>query len=123
LKVIYFEGNPPSLGMDTFALDNSVVYYLPGASGWGPTFGGLPTVLWNQQAQHPRVTLAGVSANGFGFTVTGVSNAVWVVEACTDLGHPAWASLGTCTLTNASGCFSDPDGMNYPARFYRLRSP
>ena len=35
---------------------------------------------------------------------------------------PAWSALGTNTLTSSAD-FSDPQWTNYPARFYRLRSP
>jgi BspA type Leucine rich repeat region (6 copies)/Immunoglobulin domain len=43
-----FGGNAPSLlGPDVFSFDdNATVYYLPGTSGWGTTFGGRPTALW-----------------------------------------------------------------------------
>ncbi|SPE58148.1 hypothetical protein SBV1_2720012 [Verrucomicrobia bacterium] len=49
LTRVYFEGNAPSLGgSSVFTGDNNAtVYYLPGTTGWGPTFGGLPTVLGN----------------------------------------------------------------------------
>jgi hypothetical protein len=44
----YFQGNAPSLGgSSVFAGNNhATVYYLPGTTGWGTTFGGRPTVLW-----------------------------------------------------------------------------
>jgi hypothetical protein len=45
----YFKGNAPSIGSNVFEGDpNATVYYLPGTKGWGTTFGGLPTALWNQ---------------------------------------------------------------------------
>ena len=31
--------------------------------------------------------------------------------------------MQTCTLTNGSIYFSDPDWTNHPARYYRIRSP
>ena len=31
--------------------------------------------------------------------------------------------MQTCTLTNGSIYFSDPDWTNHPTRFYRIRSP
>ena len=46
-----------------------------------------------------------------------------VVEACTNLANPAWHPIGTNTLISGSAYFSDPQWTNYPARFYRLRSP
>ena len=48
LTGLYFGANAPSLDSDVFDYDNSAtVYYLPGTTGWGPTLGGLPAVLWN----------------------------------------------------------------------------
>ena len=61
--------------------------------------------------------------NQFGFNITGTSDLVVVVEACTDLANPVWSPLGTNTLTGDSSYFSDPQWTNYPGRFYRLRSP
>jgi hypothetical protein len=46
-----------------------------------------------------------------------------VVEACTGLDGRTWLALQTCTLTNGSVYFSDPNWANYPARLYRIRSP
>jgi hypothetical protein len=101
--------------------DNWVtVYYLPGAKGWGPMFGGFPTVLWNPQIQPGSF---GVRTNQFGFTITGTSNIVVVVQASTNLANPVWSPLATNTLTSGSFYFSDPRWTNYPARFYRLRWP
>jgi len=65
----------------------------------------------------------GVRTNRFGFTITGASNLVIVVEASTNLANPAWIPVGTSTLTDGSSYFSDPQWTNQPARFYRLRSP
>jgi hypothetical protein len=46
LREIYFQGNGPSLGPSVFSgATNATVYYLPGTTGWGATFGGRPTVL------------------------------------------------------------------------------
>ena len=46
---VYFQGNSPSLGAQLFQNDNKLtVFYLPGTTGWGPTFGGRPTAVWNQ---------------------------------------------------------------------------
>jgi hypothetical protein len=128
LSSVYFKGNAPSVGSGVFNGDNNAtVYYLPGTTNWGQTFGGLPTVLWNPQAQTRDVSF-GVRTNRFGFNVTGSSNLVIVVEACTNLSNPVWSPIGTNTLntfigTNGTSYFSDTDWTNYPGRFYRLRSP
>ena len=102
--------------------NNATVYYLPGTTGWASTFGGHPTVLWNPQVQTSGVNF-GVRTNGFGFTITGSSNLVIAVEACTNLANALWSAVGTNTLTGGSSYFSDPQWTNYPGRFYRLRSP
>jgi hypothetical protein len=69
------------------------------------------------------VSGVGVRTNRFGFTITGTSGLVIVVESCTDLAHPAWSPVETNMLTGGSSYFSDPQWITYPARFYRLRSP
>ena len=88
---------------------------------WGLTFAGFPVVLWNPQMQTSGASF-GVRTNRFGFTITGSSNLVIVVEACTNLANPTWSPVGTNTLTDGSSYFSDAK-WNYPGRYYRLRSP
>jgi hypothetical protein len=47
LTSVYFQGSTPGIGSSVFDSDNNAtVYYLPGTTGWGPTFGGRPTALW-----------------------------------------------------------------------------
>ncbi len=65
----------------------------------------------------------GVRTNRFGFTITGASNLVVVVEACTNLSNPVWQPAGTNTLTNGTSYFSDAFWTSYPSHFYRFRSP
>ena len=123
LSSVYFEGSAPSIGAYVFDGDNNAtVYYLPWTTGWGSTFAGRPALLWNPQVQTSGGTF-GVRTNRLGFTITGTSNLVVVVEACTSLANPIWSPLATNTLTAGTSYFSDPDWTNYPARFYRLRSP
>jgi hypothetical protein len=43
LLSVYFRGNAPSLGWNVFYRAPATVYYLPETTGWGTTFGGLPT--------------------------------------------------------------------------------
>jgi hypothetical protein len=100
-------------------LENATAYYLPGTTGWGPTFGGLPTALWTPQVQTSDASF-GVRTNQFGFTVNSAGGMVIVVEACTNLANPTWYPLATNTLTSGSFYFSDPQWANYPTRFYRL---
>jgi hypothetical protein len=120
LTGFYFQGNAPS-DAGGFDQANGTVYYLPGTAGWGPTFGGLPTVLWNPLVPTSAASF-GVRTNQFGFTITGATNLAVVVEGCTNLVNPIWSPVATNTLAGGSAYFSDPQWTNYPARFYRLRS-
>jgi len=125
LSGIYFPSNAPNLGVFDFANASATVYYLPGTMGWGSTFGGCPTVLWNPQAQTSDASF-GVHTNQFGFNITGTANIPIVVEANWSLRPSSggdWTPLQSCTLTNGSIYFSDPQWTNYPSRFYRIRSP
>ena len=65
----------------------------------------------------------GIRTNRFGFTITGASGLVVVVDACASPAHSTWVPVETNTLTDGSSYFSDSQWTNYPARFYRLRSP
>ena len=125
LTGVFFQGNAPSLGSNVFEnAQNVTVYYLPGTTGWGTTFGGRPTAPW--VFPNPLILTGpsfGVQSNQFGFIISWATNTSVVVEASTDLASASWAPLRTCTLTNGSAYFSDPQWANYPARFYRVRSP
>ena len=123
LTSLYFQGNAPGADSSVFSSDtNATVYYLPGTTGWGATFAGRPTKLWNPQAQTSGASF-GVRTNQFGFTINWASGMTVVVEASTNLANPTWTPLATNTLTSGSAYFSDPEWTNYPGRFYRLRSP
>jgi hypothetical protein len=122
----YFKGDAPSLGSSVFdGADNATVYYLPGTTGWGTTFGDRPTALWS--LPNPLIlnngSSFGVQTNRFGFLISWATNISVVVDACTDLANPIWSPVGTNVLVSGSSYFRDPEWTNYPARFYRLRSP
>jgi hypothetical protein len=139
LARVYFQGNAPSLGADVFDYRNHVellppvvwdpatIYYLPGTTGWDVVSAvtGLPTVLW--VLPNPLIlnhsSSFGVKTNRFGFIISWAAHASVVVEASTNLANPTWSPVSTNTLTNGSSYFTDPQWTNYPARFYRLRSP
>ena len=124
LMSIFFKGHSPSIpDASVFADDaNATVYYLPGTTNWGPTFGGAPALLWNPQVEADAATF-GVRTNRFGFNITGNTNIPIVVEASANPASASWTALQTCTLTNGSIYFSDPQWADYPARLYRIRSP
>lgn len=125
LTGVYFEGNAPGLGSYVFLNDNdATAYYLPGTMGWEnfAQLSGLPTVLWNPQAQTGDGSF-GVKANQFGFNITGSSNIVVVVKACTNLANQVWTPVGTNILTDGTSYFSDAQWTNYPRRFYGFSWP
>ena len=85
LTGVYFEGNAPGPDNDSsvFTTEPTTIYYLPETTGWRATSDGLPAVLWNPLPQN-----LGVYTNQLGFTITGSSNLVIVVEACTNQAIP-----------------------------------
>lgn len=123
LTGIYFQGNAPGIkpGSLLGPAPLATVFYVPGTTGWGSTFGGLPAVLWNAVMQTSSPSF-GVGPNGFGFTIQGSANLPVVIEASTNLAS-GWFPLQSLTLPNGQYSFSDPDSANHPTRFYRLRWP
>ena len=119
LTSVNFSGNAPPDDGTIFYQDPATVYYLPGTTGWGSTFGTVPAVLWNPQAH--MFSLAG---GQFGFNLTGPANATIEVDACTNLSHPVWQTVATQTLSAlGTSAFTDTQFSAYPIRFYRFRSP
>lgn len=126
LLSVLFLGNAPEAPevyfIQAFRFDASAtVYYLPGTTGWGPTFCGLPTVLLGPPG--PSIGTLGMQRNGFKFSVTGTPGAAVVIEASTNAAPGSWVPVQSCSLTNGLLQFSDPDSTNYPMRFYRVHSP
>jgi hypothetical protein len=123
LSALYFLGNPPGVGGLIFDDDNAgIVYYLPGTTGWGSKFWPWQIALWLPQVQTTNASF-GVETNQFGFNINWASGQTVVVEASTNLTNLDWQPVQTNTLTTGTAYFSDPQWMNYPNRFYRLRSP
>jgi hypothetical protein len=130
LVSVYFEGSAPVFGASQypapttpfFNATNAIVYYLPGTSGWGPTYAGRPAMLWNPQALTTDGSF-GVRQNQFGFDIVGTQGIPLVIEASSDPSAASWIPLQSCTLTNGLFYFSDPQWTDHPARFYRIRSP
>ncbi|HEY5913634.1 MAG TPA: leucine-rich repeat domain-containing protein [Verrucomicrobiae bacterium] len=123
LTGVFFKGNAPSADASVFAgATNATVYYLPGTTGWGPTFYGRPTAPW--QLPNPVIlnNASGAQAKASSFAISWATNKTVVIEATTDLVHPVWSPVGTNTLTGGSSYFKDPEGTKYPSRFYRIRS-
>ena len=124
LTNITFQGNAPTSGSQMFTGVNAaaVVYYYAGTSGWGSTYGGLPTVELSAPSNPPQIGgngSVGVHSGDFGFTIAGVSNQTVVVEASTNLVN--WQPVWTNTLSGASTNFTDSQWKNFRNRFYRAR--
>jgi len=125
----YFQGNALSvngwagnLDSSMFSGESGTVYYLPGTTGWGATFGGWPTAPWYQsqpQILGPGYGL-GVQINGFQFITSWATNTSVVVDASTNLQD--WMPITTNALANGTNAFVDSTWTNYPQRFYRVRS-
>jgi hypothetical protein len=122
LTGVYFEGDAPSSSVATSIFqeaDNVTVYYLPETSGWGTTFAGRPTVLWNPVMEF----VADPSTNGFRFNISGTADIPIAVEACTNLAEGIWVPLESTTLSGGSLDFMDANSTHYPARVYRIATP
>lgn len=104
LQSLCFLGNAPTLGgANVFPPPgNAIVYYLPGTTGWGSTFGGLPTATWKgipptitQSPQNVAAT-AGTTAT---FTVSAIGTSLaysWWLNGAPLPG----ATNSCCTLAN-----------------------
>ena len=130
LVSVYFQGNAPAFGASEYPAPTNpffkattvIVYSLPGTTGWEATYAGRPALLWNPQVQTTDGSF-GVRQNQFGFNIAGTPGIPLAIEASSDLASASWIPLQTCTLTNGLFYFSDAQWTNYPARFYRIRSP
>src|SRR6185436_628966 len=91
------------------------VYYYCGTTGWGASYGGLPTVMLCPPQIAPGS--AGVKPAGFGFTLNFLTNQTIVVEASTNLAN--WQPIWTNPPPGASAEFVDPEWLQHSNRFYR----
>ena len=123
LDHVYFESNAPAGGTNVFNLDGTTSYYLPGMSGWGPTYEGRPTALWLPSILTGTNSGPSVKTNEFGFTISWASNITMTVQASTNLSGSNWTSLQTSLVTNGLMRFNDPAWTSYPWRFYRIKWP
>ena len=122
LASVIFQGNAPSTGSTIFYNDSNVtIYYPPGATGWGSTFGGIPTssVPYTYVTNNAAITITGyVGAGGAvaipsainGLPVTMLANdsfytnqtitSITIPDNVTNIGAAAFA--GCLNLTNVT---------------------
>ena len=83
LTGVYFLGNAPRLGSSAFSKDgNATVYYLPGTTDWGPTFGGRPAVLmpFNYTTETGTIAIMGYVGSGGALTIPDTINGLPVAS-------------------------------------------
>jgi hypothetical protein len=123
LTSVYFQGNAPNVSYpattEFYSDNNATAHYLPGTTGWGSTFCGIPTALWRPLILTSTPSF-GVPSNQFGFTVSWATNLSVIIQASSDLAN--WSPVTTNVLSGGTFYFSDPQWTNYPRRFYRVRS-
>ena len=112
-------------GNDIVNTNNTNVKFriTPADAGGGGTAGTTSAFTVNNSLTMLTISDASVRTNQFGFTITGPSNVMIVVQACSNLTNPIWSPVSTNMLTGGASYFSDPQWTNYPARFYRLFTP
>ncbi|MHB8519228.1 MAG: leucine-rich repeat protein [Limisphaerales bacterium] len=123
LTSVYFAGNAPST--DSSAFDgfvnghiNAIVYYLPGTTGWGATFAGLPTALWTVGLDAPQLTPLNYANGHFSLLLTGTPGINYAIQASADLSANNWTAVVTNSPTNGTFNFTDTSATNR-IRFYR----
>ncbi len=124
LQSIYFKGSPPAVDSEPLdeLNDHATIYYLEGTTGWEDAYSGIPTVLWNPKIDTAEANLE-MTASGFKFNVTGTNDFTFVIEASTNIVSGTWEPVATNTLSDGGALFTDPQGTNYPSRYYRLTMP
>ena len=66
LTGVYFHGNAPSLGTaGPFSNTHPTIYYVPGTSGWGPSFDNLITTTWSPPPPVPTIVSPPASLTNF----------------------------------------------------------
>ena len=107
LTGVYFQGNAPTVGYAVFTGDDDAsVYYVVGTTGWGSTFGGLPTAVWSAgSCGGVQVTISPPGVVSLG--------AQWQVDG------GAWHNSGTTVSSVPVGshtvAFSSVTGWTTPA--------
>lgn len=105
--------------------DNDVAFISPAGQPFIPVYRNHMVLL--QGVSSPQLYDAGTAPDGsFQFAFTNLPGAPFTVLAATNVTQPLsqWTRvLGLEETPPGQFQFTDPDATNYPARFYRVRSP
>ena len=103
LASVYFQGSAPVVGSSVFLSDdNATAYYLPGTTGWGSTFAGVPAVLWNPLSYTTNAgnaTVTGYTGPGGALTIPTTHNGLPV----TSIGAGAFFDASLTSITIPAG--------------------
>jgi len=116
----YFLGNAPNPER-LFPMDlPPTVYYLPGTTGWGASYGWAPTALWVPVATNPQF-----SGGEFTTSVDGPVSVVLVLESRPSLDVTApWQPVTTNAIPGTSqSLLTDASAGGAASRLYRIRYP
>ena len=122
LRRIYFNRDAPSIHSDVFSGSPAIIYYRHGTSGWGETFAGRPTALWN------AVILSGpgdisIGSEGLRFGLTGPVDHQAIIEFRTAWGAGESTPIFTNLLTGGVAVFTDPNWTSHASGYYRVVVP
>ncbi len=113
LRGVYFEGDAPGeVGEEVFASTPVIVYYIPGTTGWGATFGGRPAIAGYGAAILEIALYPGVQ-------VTGEVGTTYVIESKAEVDGDFWLTRGWIELTTPMAIWMDPVPTDSPRRVYR----
>jgi hypothetical protein len=92
LMSVCCRGNAPSLGGDNVFYGNlATVYYLSGATNWGPMFNGHPAVLWNPPVPFTYTT----NSDSITLTITGYTGSGGAVTIPSSINFLPVTSIGS----------------------------
>ncbi|MBN8249010.1 MAG: leucine-rich repeat domain-containing protein [Verrucomicrobia bacterium] len=120
LASAYFLGNAPNAER-LFPTDPApTVYYLPGTTGWGTSYGWAPTAHWVPVASNPQF-----SGGQFATSVDGPVSLVIVLESRPSLDASArWEPVVTNAIPESSRLtLTDTTSGESGIRLYRVQSP
>lgn len=124
LSAVRCLGNAPHAGADVFlGAPEATVYYRSGTTGWGPTFAGRPTALWEPLPPGPAwrktfpiaTNAAVVNVGGFGACSGTNFLAAYVSgqDYCAQLLAPDGARLGPPLLVGSNPSFTPGVAASY----------